>query len=158
MQGKPEVTRLLNELLSLELTAVHQYLLHSRMLEDWGYERLHHKVADEVNDELGHAGELMERILFLEGAPDAQTLGTVQRGANVEELFRHDLDVERTAAQALNRGIAECRQAGDEGTSELLEKLLQATEEHLHWLESQLELIGQVGLQNYLAEQLKNGS
>lgn len=158
MKGDPKIIQRLNELLSLELTAVHQYLLHSRMLEDWGYERLHAKVADEVNDELGHAGRLMERILFLEGTPDAQTIGTVQAGASVEEFFKLDLDVERTAAAKLNQVIAECYAAGDHGTAELLDDLLEATEQHMHWLESQLELIAQAGLQNYLSEQFKKGS
>ena len=158
MQGNPGVIQLLNELLQLELTAVHQYLLHSRMLEDWGYERLHAKLAEEVTDELGHAGELMERILFFDGAPDAQKIGTVHAGKTVDELFRLDLDIEKTAAEVLNRGIPQCRAAGDEGTAELLEGLLEDTEEHLHWLESQLELISQVGLQNYLSEQMKKGS
>ena len=158
MKGNAKVHGLLNELLSLELTAVHQYLLHARMLEDWGYERLYAKLSAEVSDELGHAGELMERILFLEGVPDAQKLGTVHAGASVDELFRLDLDVEKTAASTLNRGIAECRTLGDEGTAELLERLLEDTEEHLHWIESQLELIAQVGLQNYLSEQIKASS
>lgn len=100
----------------------------------------------------------MDRILFLEGEPDAQRMGTVQRGRTVEEMLRFDLDVERTAANMLNRGIEQCRGAGDNGTAELFEGLLEDTEEHLHWLEWQLELIRQTGLQNYLSEQMKKSS
>jgi bacterioferritin len=158
MQGSAQVVQLLNDILQLELTATHQYLLHARMFENWGYERLHEKLSSEVNDELGHAGELMERILFLEGEPDAQRIGTVQRGRTVDEMLRMDLEVERTATGALNRGIDQCRAAGDNGSAELLEDLLEDTEEHLHWLESQLVLIGQTGLQNYLSEQMKKSS
>lgn len=158
MQGDPKVIQLLNEILTLELTSVHQYLLHSRMLDNWGYERLHKKLADEVTDELGHASEIMERILYLDGVPDAQKIGTVHAGRAVDEFFRLDLDVERAAAEILNRGIPECRAAGDEGTADLLEDLLGGTEEHRHWLESQLELIAQVGLHNYLAQQMRSGS
>lgn len=158
MQGNRVVVQILNELLQLELTAVHQYLLHAEAMGNWGYERLHHKIADEVNDELGHARRLTARILFLEGAPNVQNIGTVHPGASVEEMFSLDLDVERTANDALNRAIESCRTAGDNGTVEILEDMLEATEEHRHWLESQLALIGQIGLQNYLAEQMKKPS
>ena len=158
MQGNATIIQLLNDLLRLELTAVHQYLLHARMFENWGYERLHAKLSEEVKDELEHAGELMERILFLEGEPDAQRLDTVQRGRTVDEMLRLDLEVERTAVRGLNDGWERSRAAGDNGTADLLEDLLEDTEEHLHWLESQLTLIDQVGLQNYLSEQIKNGS
>lgn len=158
MQGNPAVIQLLNELLHLELTAVHQYLLHAEVLGNWGYERLHHKVADEVNDELGHARRLTRRILFLEGTPNAQDVGTVHAGGSVEEMLRLDLDVERTANDALNRSIEQCRSAGDNGTVELLEELLEDTEEHRDWLETQLELIAQIGIQNYLSEQMKKPS
>jgi bacterioferritin len=158
MQGNPGVVKLLNDLLQLELTAVHQYLLHSESMGNWGYERLHHKIADEVNDELGHARRLTARILFLEGTPNVQNIGTVHPGGSVEEMFRLDLDVERTANEALNRAITQCRSAGDNGTVEILEDMLEDTEEHRHWLESQLALIGQIGVQNYLAEQIKKTS
>ena len=158
MQGNATIIQLLNDLLRLELTAVHQYLLHARMFENWGYERLHAKLSAEVKDELEHASDLMERILFLEGEPDAQRLDTVQRGRTVDEMLRLDLEVERTAVRGLNDGWERSRAAGDNGTADLLEDLLEDTEEHLHWLESQLTLIDQVGLQNYLSEQIKNRS
>jgi bacterioferritin len=157
MKGDPRVIAILNDLLTRELTAVHQYLLHARMCDDWGYERLYAKLHDESRDELDHADELAERILFLEGAPDVQRLGNVVPGANVKEQLEADLDLERGAAAEYNRGVELCRSAGDNGSADLLERLLEGTEEHVHWLESQLTLIGQVGLQNYLAEQLKKG-
>jgi bacterioferritin len=158
MQGNPAVVQLLNELLHLELTAVHQYLLHAEVLGNWGYERLHEKIAEEVTDELGHARRLAARILYLDGQPDVQRLGTVHPGKTAEEMFRLDLDVERTANEALNRAIAQCRSVGDNGTVELLDELLEDTEEHRHWLEAQLAMIDQVGVQNYLAQQVKKGS
>jgi bacterioferritin len=155
MQGNPGVVTLLNELLAVELTAVHQYTLHARMCEDWGYERLFHKIHEESREELGHADRLVERILYLDGAPDVSRVGTITPGASVEEQFRADLGIESGAIAALNRGIAQCRSAGDNGTAELLEEILEDTEEHAHWLESQLFVIGQVGLAQYLAEQIK---
>lgn len=158
MQGNAGIVQLLNECLRLELTAVHQYMLHAGVLGNWGYERLHEKVSHEVGDELGHATRLADRILFLDGAPDLQSLGTVHAGRTVEEMFRQDLDVERTARDAYNRGMEQCRAAGDNGSADLLEHLLNDTEEHYHWLESQLLLISQMGAQNYLAEQLKKKS
>ena len=158
MQAKPGVIQLLNGLLHLELTAVHQYLLHAEEFGNWGYERLHHKIADEVNDELGHARRLTRRILFLEGAPNVQDIGAVHPGGTADEMLRLDLDVERTANEALNRAIEQCRSVGDNGTVEILEDILEDTEEHRHWLESQLQVIGQVGLQNYLSEQIKKSS
>jgi bacterioferritin len=157
MQGDPRVIGLLNELLYGELTAVHQYMLHARMCQNWGYERLWDKIHDESRDELNHADELIERILYLEGVPDVQRLGKVDPGASVHEQLRVDGELERGVAGALNRGIALCREAGDNGTAELLEKLLVATEEHAHWLERQLRAIDQMGIENYLSEQLKGG-
>lgn len=155
MKGDPQVIGLLNDLLSMELTAVHQYALHSRMCEDWGYERLFKKLHAEVRDELGHAERLMERILYLEGAPDVQRLGPVTVGASVHEHLTADHALEKGAVAAYNRGIEGCRKAGDNGSADLLEDLLEETEEHVHWLESQLTLVSQVGLGGYLAEQLK---
>jgi bacterioferritin len=155
MKGDPQVLALLNDLLAGELTATHQYMLHARMCENWGYERLFHKIHDESRDELGHADRLIERVLYLEGDPDVQRLGKVAPGTTVPEQLSLDYDLEKGVVTALNRGIELCRKAGDNGTAELLEDLLEATEEHAHWLESQLTLIRQVGVQNYLAEQLK---
>jgi bacterioferritin len=155
MKGDQGVIDSLNELLAVELTAVHQYMLHARMCEDWGYERLFKKIHEESREELEHADRLVERILFLEGKPDVSRVGAVTPGANVEAQFRADLALETGAAGTYNRAIAKARAAGDNGTAELLEKILADTEEHTHWLESQLTLVGQVGLAQYLAEQIK---
>ena len=155
MKGDPKIIQLLNDLVAGELTAVHQYMLHARMCENWGYERLFHKIHEESRDELNHADELIERILYLEGAPDVQRLGTVAAGSSVHEQLRLDYDLEKGVVSALNRGIELSMKAGDNGTADLLEELLEDTEGHAHWLESQLTLIAQVGLANYLAEQLK---
>jgi bacterioferritin len=157
MKGDRGVVDLLNDLLKVELTAVHQYTLHARMCENWGYRRLFEKVHGEAKEEWEHADHLVERILFLEGQPDVQQLGAITPGASVEEQFRADLALETGAVGALNRGIALCRRAGDNGTAELLESILDDTEEHAHWLETQLGLIAQLGAPQYLAEQV-NGS
>jgi bacterioferritin len=157
MQGDPQVIQLLNDLVTGELTASHQYLLHARMCEDWGYERLYEKIHEESRDELNHADRLVERILFLEGVPDVQRMGTIAPGKSVHEQLQLDYALERGVVGALNRGIALSRQQGDNGTADLLEELLESTEEHAHWLESQLTLVAQIGIQNYLAEQIKKG-
>jgi bacterioferritin len=155
MKGDPQVIDLLNELLAGELTAVHQYMLHARMCENWGYERLFKKIHEESRDELNHADELIERILYLEGALDVQRLGNVSPGRSVEEQLALDYQLEKGVAAALNRGIALATRVGDNGTHELLEDLLEETEGHAHWLEKQLALIQQIGIANYLAEQIK---
>jgi bacterioferritin len=158
MKGDPGVIDLLNELLAVELTAVHQYVLHARMCENWGYERLFKKIHEESREELEHADQLVERILYFDGRPDVQRVGAITAGASVEEQFRADLALETGAVGALNRGIEQCRKAGDNGTADLLEEILEDTEEHAHWLEAQLTAIRQAGLPQYLAEQLKSGS
>ena len=155
MKGDPAVIRLLNDLLAVEFTAVHQYMLHARMCENWGYERLFKKIHEESREELEHADHLVERILYLEGRPNVQQVGKVTAGESVEGQFRADLQIESGAIVALNRGIPLCMKAGDNGTAELLESILEDTEEHAHWLESQLTIIRQVGLPQYLAEQIK---
>jgi bacterioferritin len=156
MKGSAKVIDLLNEVLTNELTAVNQYFLHARMCENWGYERLWHKIRHESIDEMKHADQLIERILYLEGLPNMQRLGKVNIGQTVEEQLRSDLGVERQAIPVLNDGIALCRQEGDNGTAELLEDILVSEEEHENWLEAQLGLLEQVGVQNYLAEQMKH--
>ena len=158
MTGDPKVLDLLNQLLAVELTAVHQYMLHARMCEDWGYERLWKKIHEESREELEHADRLVERILYLDGAPDVQRMGAIAPGASVLEQFRLDLQLEKGAIAALNDGIRLCMEAGDNGSAELLEDLLEDTEEHAHWLESQLTVMDQAGVAQYLAEQIKAGS
>ena len=155
MKGIQKVIDLLNEVLTNELSAVNQYFLHARMCENWGYDRLWHKVRAESIDEMKHADRVIERILYLEGLPNVQRLGTIKVGETVDEQLRVDLELEKAAIPVLNRGIELCRSSGDNGTAELLEDVLEDEEEHANWLEAQLTLIQQVGLQNYLAEQIK---
>ena len=155
MKGDPKVIDLLNEVLTNELTGVNQYFLHARMCENWGYERLWKKVRAESIDEMKHADELIERILYLEGLPNVQRLGKISVGETVPEQLRLDLELERTAIGVLNRGVELCRQAGDNGSAELLEDMLEDEEEHANWLEAQLSLVEQAGLQNYLAQQMR---
>jgi bacterioferritin len=155
MKGSQKVIDILNDVLTNELTAINQYFLHAEMCQNWGFERLYKKIRKESIDEMKHAEELMERILYLDGFPNVQRLGKITIGERVEEQLRLDLDLERRAVPVLNDGIAACRAEGDNGTAELLEEILEAEEEHIDWLEAQLTLVEQVGIQNYLAEQIK---
>jgi len=155
MKGNDEVVRLLNEVLTAELTAINQYFIHARMCENWGYQRLWKKIRAESIDEMKHADELIERILYLEGVPNLQRLAKVNVGQTVPEQFKLDLDVEKDSIVRLNAGIETARTAGDNGSRELLEKILHGEEDHANWLEAQLELIKQVGEGNYLAQQIK---
>jgi bacterioferritin len=155
MKGDPAIIDLLNEVLTNELTAVNQYFLHARMVENWGYQRLYEKFRGQSIDEMKDADELIERILYLEGLPNLQRLGKVNVGENVPEMFKLDLEVEKNAIATLNRGIEKSRKAGDNGTAELLEDVLEGEEEHANWLEAQLTLLQQVGVAAYLAEQIK---
>ena len=155
MKGDPQVIDLLNEVLTNELTAINQYFLHARICDNWGYERLWKKIRAESIDEMKHADEVIERILYFEGLPNLQRLGKVNVGENVPEMLKLDLELEGVAIPTLNRGIELCRKLGDNGTAELLEDMLVEEEEHANWLETQLTAIDQVGTQNYLSEQLK---
>src|SRR6266511_6078952 len=157
MRGNDQVLVLLNDVLTAELTAIVQYFLHARMCENWGYERLWKKVRAESMGEMKHADELIERILYLEGVPNVQRLGKVNVGQTVPEQLRLDLEVERAAIQTLNQGIELCQSQGDNGSRELLEKILVSEEEHVNWLEAQLTLVAQLGEANYLAQQIKEG-
>ena len=155
MKGHDQVVTLLNDVLTAELTAVNQYFIHARMCENWGYKRLWKKVREESIGEMRHADRLIERILYLEGVPNLQRLGKVNVGQTVPEQLRLDLEVERTAVSALNAGIEMCHTAGDNGTRDLREEILKAEEDHIDWIEEQLELIKQVGEGHYLAQQIK---
>lgn len=154
MKGSDKIIVLLNDVLTGELTAVNQYWVHARMCENWGYKRLWEKVRHEAIDEMKHADELVARVLYLEGMPNLQRLGNIIIGENVHEQLKLDLDLEKAAVKRLNDGIALCRDEADNGTRELLEDILVSEEKHIDWLESQLELITQVGLQNYLSQQI----
>jgi bacterioferritin len=156
MEGNAEVIELLNEVLTAELTAVNQYFLDARMLENWGYERLGAKFYEESIDEMKDADHLVQRILYLDGMPNLQRLGTIRIGEAAAEKLSIALELETTAIERLNRGIALCTQAGDHGSRDLLEEILDGEEEHADWLESQLELIRQVGDAHYLAQQIRS--
>ncbi len=154
MKGSKKVIELLNTVLANELVAINQYFLHARMCENWGYERLWHKIKAESIDEMKHADKLIERILYFEGLPNLQKLGKIEIGQTVDEQLRIDLGLEKRAIPVLNDGVELCRKEGDNGTADLLEHVLEDEEEHANWLEAQLTMIEQVGLPNYLAEQM----
>jgi bacterioferritin len=154
MQGSQAVLELLNEVLTAELTAVNQYFLHAKMCDNWGYHRLAHHSREESIGEMKDADHLIERILYLEGVPNLQRLGTVGVGETVPEQLRLDLDLERAAIERLNRGIALCVAEGDNGSRDLLEDILEGEEEHADWLETQLSLLATVGEAHYLSQQL----
>jgi len=146
---------LLNDVLSAELTAVNQYWLHARLCENWGYERLWKKIREESLEEMKHADELIERILYLDGMPNLQRLGKINVGETVPEQFKLDVEVEYEAVKRLNEGIEACRAKGDNGTRALLEKMLADEEDHVDWLEEQQRLVESLGESAYLAEQIK---
>jgi bacterioferritin len=154
MQGHEDIIELLNEVLTAELTAVNQYFLDAKMFDNWGYERLGAKFREESIDEMKDADELIERILYLDGLPNLQRLGTVRVGETATEKLELALDLEKVAIDRLNRGIALCVTHADNGSRELLEKILIGEEGHADWLESQLELIRQLGEPHYLAQQI----
>jgi bacterioferritin len=154
MQGDPSVLELLNDVLTAELTAVNQYFLHAKLCHHWGYERLADKIRRESIDEMRHVEQLTDRILYLEGVPNYQRLFSVRVGETVAEQFELDLETERESIKRLNDGIATCVAVGDNGSRELLAHMLVDEEEHADWLETQLEAIRQIGVENYLTEQL----
>tara|TARA_B100000029_G_scaffold485747_1_gene539385 strand:+ start:260 stop:730 length:471 start_codon:yes stop_codon:yes gene_type:complete len=154
MQGDAEVIEFLNEALTAELTAINQYFIHAKMCENWGYLRLAEKNREESIDEMKDAETLMDRILFLEGVPNMQRYGNVLVGETVPEQFEVDLQLEYAAVERYNRGIALCIEKNDGGTREILEHLLVGEEEHADWLEAQQQVIADIGIQNYLSEQL----
>ena len=156
MKGDPKIIEILNDVLTAELTAINQYFVHGEMCENWGYERLHHIIRKHSIGEMKHAEELIERVLFLEGVPNVQRLGKINIGENIQEIFKSDYALELDALPRLNKGIETCRELGDNNSRHLLEEILEDEEEHVDWIEAQMSLIEQVGLQNYLAEQIKN--
>ncbi|MBW3536961.1 MAG: bacterioferritin [Actinobacteria bacterium] len=155
MNGHPEVIELLNEALTAELTAVNQYFLDAKMFASWGYERLAAKFHEDSIDEMKDADMLIERILYLEGMPNLQRLGTIRIGETPAEKLQLALDVEREAIERLNRGIELCVTRGDNGSREILRGILSGEEEHADWLETQLELIAKIGDSLYLAQQVR---
>jgi bacterioferritin len=150
MKGNDEILRLLNRVLYNELTAINQYFLHSRMLRNWGISKLGKYEHKESLDEMRHADELIERIVFLDGLPNLQDLGKLLIGEDVEEILRCDLTLEQNALPTLREGIATCERHGDYNSRQLLEGILHSEEEHIDFLEAQFELIQRMGLQNYV--------
>jgi bacterioferritin len=156
MQGNPRIIEMLNDVLTAELTAINQYFIHAKMCENWGYGRLAGHIRDESIDEMKHADAIIERILFLEGVPNMQRLFPVRVGETVKEQFELDLQVEYEAVKRFNDGVALAVEVADNATRHMLEAMLVSEEDHADWLETQLELIRQIGEQNYLAQQLRD--
>jgi bacterioferritin len=154
VQSDADVLELLNEVLTAELTAINQYFVHAKMCENWGYHRLYEHGREESIEEMKHSERLIERILYFDGVPNMQRLFPVRVGETVPEQFASDLALEYEAVERLNRGIALTVERGDNGTRELLAEILVSEEDHIDWLETQQETIRQVGLEQYLAEQI----
>jgi len=155
MKGDPKAIAILNEVLKAELTAINQYFLHAEMCENWGYERMAKIVRKESIEEMQHAEKCMERILLLDGTPNMSDYFKINIGQTLKEQLKNDLDLEYTAVKRLNDGIKTCVAIGDNGSRELLEKILVDEEHHIDFLEAQLHAIKEMGYENYLAQQLK---
>jgi bacterioferritin len=155
MKAKEGVIDILNKVLTADLTAINQYFVHAKMCENWGYERLHHKVRERSIDEMKDAEELIEHILYLEGVPNVQRLNTVNVGEEVPEQFKLDLKAEQEMLKLLSDGVVHCNKVGDFTTRHMLEDMAKDVDAHIDWIETQMETIKQIGLENYLAEQIK---
>jgi bacterioferritin len=154
MQGNVQIIEALNEVLTAELTAINQYFIHHKMCANWGYERLSAKKRHESIEEMRHADSVIERILYLEGTPNMQRLSSVRVGEDPIEQHQLDLALEVDACDRLNKAIALCREAADNGSRELLEHILKEEEESVDWHEAQLHLVAEVGKDHYLAHQM----
>jgi len=154
MKGDTKVIEFLNKALENELTAINQYFLHARMYKNWGFQKLNEKEYHESIDEMKHADQIIERILFLEGLPNVQNIGKVMIGENAKEMLGCDLKLELIAVPLLREAIAYCEKVSDFISREIFAHILESEEEHIDWLETQLELIEKVGLENYLQSQM----
>jgi bacterioferritin len=154
MKGIQQVIDVLNRALTIELTAINQYFCQAKMCENWGYMKLFKKHYEESMGEMKHAEKIIERILFLEGVPEIARYDVIRVGTNVKEQFENDLQLEMGGVKHYNSAIELCSKLGDHGTREMLEPILTESEEHVDWLETQLSLIDEVGLQNYLSEKM----
>jgi bacterioferritin len=154
MKGDPQVIDALNSALTIELTAINQYFCQSKMCKNWGYNKLAQKHYVESLGEMKHAEKLIDRIIFLEGVPEIARYDVIRVGTNVKEQFENDLQLEMKGVNLYNQAVDLCARLKDNGTREVLEPILSESEEHVDWLETQLDLIGAVGLQLYLTEQI----
>jgi bacterioferritin len=154
MKGSVDVIKVLNDVLRKELTGINQYFIHSKMCRNWGYAVLAEHAWNESIDEMKHADRLIERILFLEGVPNVQAYDKIQVGSNVSQQLENDRGLEQAALAVLKPGIKNCLEQQDDATRELLEHIVVDEERHIDWIESQLHQIDEVGLQNYLAQQI----
>lgn len=154
MKGDPQVIEVLNRALTIELTAINQYFCQAKMCMNWGFKLLGKKHYEESMGEMKHAEKIIDRVLFLEGTPEIARYDVIRVGTNVQEQFENDLKLELGGVKHYNDAIALCAKLGDNGTRDLLEPILRESEEHVDWLETQLDLIKSVGLQNYLTEQM----
>ncbi len=154
MQGDQEVIKVLNEVLTAELTAINQYFAHAKMCANWGYEKLAKKKHDESLEEMKDADRIIDRILYLDGLPNMQRLNPIKLGEDPVEQHEADLDLENAAVKRLNIAIALCRDKADNGTREILETILKGEEEAVDWLEAQLHIVKEIGRERYLAEHI----
>ena len=157
MKGDAKIIAILNEVLKAELTAINQYFLHAEMCENWGYEKMAKHTRKESIEEMHHAEILMERILLLDGTPNMSDYFKINIGQNLKQQLQNDLDLEYTAVKRLNDGVKACVAAGDNGSRELLEKILLDEEHHIDWLEGQLYMIKEMTYENYLSQQMGEG-
>ena len=154
MKGDAKVIEILNEVLTAELTAVNQYFIHAKMCADWGYQELAAYGKAESIDEMKHAEQMIDRILFLEGVPNMQRYFKLKVGKTVKEQFENDVALEYEAVKRLNKGVQICTEVGDNTSRQILEKILAEEEHHIDWLETQLSLIEQIGLERYLTQKM----
>jgi len=154
MKGDPQVLDVLSDVLAAELTAINQYFIHAKMCANWGYKKLAHKKREESIEEMKDADAIMERILYFDGVPNMMRMNPVKVGENPVEQHELDLALEISAVERLNKGIAVCVAKGDNGTRELLERVLKGEEHSIDWLESQLHLVKEIGKERYLSEQI----
>ncbi|MDE2180280.1 MAG: bacterioferritin [candidate division NC10 bacterium] len=154
MQGHPQIIELLNSVLRMELTGINQYFLHSKMCDSWGYRVLAKAILEESIEEMKHADKIIERILFLDGRPNLSNYDRISIGSNVRQQLENDLALEMAALQLLHSGVKLCSELQDTGSRELLEQITVDEERHIGWIEAQLHKIGELGYENYLAEQI----
>jgi len=158
MKSTKEVIEILGEVLAAELTAINQYFIHAKMNQNWGYKKLAAFMQKESIEEMKHADMVIQRILYLEGVPDLQKYMKIKVGSNFEEMLKFDLEVEYSAVERLNRGIEIATAKKDNGSRELFERILISEEEHIDWIEAQNTIIKDIGIQNYLSQQIEPGA